>query len=81
MLLLDVNVLVGAQRNDDSPHSRAMRAWLNTALAGHEAVARTALGLYPRVEKASDEPTADLLTQRLDVHEKTAWMLRSMLEE
>ena len=50
-------------------------------VAGHEAVARTARGLYPRVEKASDEPTSDLLTQRLDIHEKTAWMLRSMLEE
>jgi starvation-inducible DNA-binding protein len=50
-------------------------------VAGHEAVARTARGLYPVVEKASDEPTADLLTQRLDIHEKTAWMLRSLLEE
>jgi starvation-inducible DNA-binding protein len=48
---------------------------------GHEAVARTARSLYPLVEEASDEPTADLLTQRLDVHEKAAWMLRSMLEE
>ncbi|MFN3887199.1 MAG: Dps family protein [Aquabacterium sp.] len=48
---------------------------------GHEAVARTARGLYPLVDEASDEPTADLLTQRLDVHEKAAWMLRSMLEE
>lgn len=45
-----------------------------------EAVARTARSLYPLVEKASDEPTADLLTQRLQVHEKTAWMLRSLLE-
>jgi starvation-inducible DNA-binding protein len=47
---------------------------------GHEAVARTARGLFETVEKADDQPTADLLTQRLDVHEKTAWMLRSMLE-
>ena len=47
---------------------------------GHEAVARTARKLFPAVEKASDEPTADLLTQRLQVHEKTAWMLRSLLE-
>ncbi|NWG53768.1 MAG: DNA starvation/stationary phase protection protein [Hydrogenophilaceae bacterium] len=48
---------------------------------GHEAVARTARSIFPVVEKASDQPTADLLTQRLDVHEKTAWMLRSLLEE
>lgn len=50
-------------------------------VAGHEAVARTARALYPLVDEASDEPTADLLTQRLDIHEKTAWMLRSLLEE
>ena len=46
-----------------------------------EATARTARGLFPIVEKANDQPTADLLTQRLDVHEKTAWMLRSLLEQ
>ena len=48
---------------------------------GHEAVARTARELFPLADKASDEPTADLLTQRLTVHEQTAWMLRSLLEE
>ena len=48
---------------------------------GHEAVARTARGLFPLADRASDEPTADLLTQRLTVHEQTAWMLRSLLEE
>ena len=47
---------------------------------GHEAVARTARSLYPAVEKAHDEPTADLLTQRIGVHEQAAWMLRAMLE-
>ena len=46
-----------------------------------EATAKTARKLFPLVEKASDQPTADLLTQRQDVHEKTAWMLRSLLEE
>ena len=46
---------------------------------GHEAVARTARGIFPTAEKSSDESTADLLTQRLQVHEKTAWMLRSLL--
>jgi starvation-inducible DNA-binding protein len=48
---------------------------------GHEAVARTARELFPLVDKAGDEPTADLLTQRLTVHEQTAWMLRSLLED
>lgn len=48
---------------------------------GQEAVARTARSIYPTVERVNDEPTADLLTQRLQVHEKTAWMLRSLLEE
>jgi starvation-inducible DNA-binding protein len=48
---------------------------------GHEATARTARGLYPVVEAASDEPTADLLTQRIGVHEQSAWMLRALLED
>ncbi len=47
---------------------------------GHEAVARTARELFPLAEGAHDAPTADLLTQRLTVHEQTAWMLRSLLE-
>jgi starvation-inducible DNA-binding protein len=46
---------------------------------GQEAVVRTARSIFPVVEKAGDEPTADLLTQRMQVHEKTAWMLRSLL--
>jgi starvation-inducible DNA-binding protein len=48
---------------------------------GQETVVRTARSIFPMVEKASDEPTADLLTQRMQVHEKTAWMLRSLLEQ
>lgn len=48
---------------------------------GHEAVARSARAVFPLVDKAGDEPSADLLTQRLTVHEQTAWMLRSLLEE
>ncbi|MDE1148560.1 MAG: DNA starvation/stationary phase protection protein [Azospirillaceae bacterium] len=47
---------------------------------GQEAVARTARSIFPVAEKASDEPTCDLLTQRMQTHEKTAWMLRAMLE-
>jgi len=46
-----------------------------------EATARTARKLFPLVDGANDQPTADVLTQRIDVHEKTAWMLRSLLEE
>lgn len=44
-----------------------------------EAVARTARGVFPIADEAGDEPTADLLTQRMQIHEKTAWMLRSMI--
>lgn len=50
-------------------------------VAAQEATARTARKLFPLVSAADDQPTADLLTQRLEVHEKTAWMLRSLLEE
>ncbi len=45
-----------------------------------EATARTARNLFPVVNAANDQPTADLLTQRIEVHEKTAWMLRSLLD-
>ncbi|WP_185266910.1 Dps family protein [Halopseudomonas xiamenensis] len=48
---------------------------------GQEACARTAREAFPACEKASDEPSADLLTQRMQAHEKTAWMLRSLLEK
>ena len=47
---------------------------------GHEAVARTARSAFTIADGANDQPTCDLLTQRMQVHEKTAWMLRSMLE-
>ena len=50
-------------------------------VAGHEAVVRTARSVFPAAEKAADEATADLLTQRLQLHEKTSWMLRSLLEK
>jgi starvation-inducible DNA-binding protein len=48
---------------------------------GQEAVVRTARKVFPLVDAAHDEPSADLLTQRMQVHEKTAWMLRSLLEK
>ena len=47
---------------------------------GHEAVARTARSVFPAVDEGEDEASADLLTQRLQIHEKTAWMLRSLLK-
>jgi len=49
-------------------------------ITGQEAIAKTARKLFPAVNKAADEPTADLLTQRLQIHEKNAWMLRSLLD-
>lgn len=48
---------------------------------GQEQVAKTARSIFPLADDAQDEPTADLLTQRLQIHEKTAWMLRSLLEK
>ena len=49
-------------------------------VVAQEGTARTARKMFPVVEHANDQPTADLLTQRIEVHEKTAWMLRSLLE-
>jgi starvation-inducible DNA-binding protein len=57
----------------------AATSMLENLLSGHETVARTCRGSFPAAEKAHDQPTMDLLTQRLQVHEKTAWMLRSIL--
>ena len=61
---------------DGVPDAEAMLADL---VAGHEAVARTARVAFTAASNAGDQPTSDLLTQRLQIHEKTAWMLRSML--
>lgn len=49
-------------------------------LEGHEAVARTARSVFPAAEKGGDEASTDLLVGRIQVHEKTAWMLRSLLQ-
>lgn len=54
---------------------------LKLLVSAQETTARTARGLFSVVNEANDQPTADVLTQRLNVHEKTAWMLRSMLAE
>jgi starvation-inducible DNA-binding protein len=53
---------------------------IRNLVVGQETVVRTARKLFPVVDKAGDEPTADLLTQRMQVHEKNAWMLRSLIE-
>jgi starvation-inducible DNA-binding protein len=56
------------------------KTMIKQLVEGQEAVARTARKVFPIAEKAEDEPTCDLLTQRMQIHEKTAWMLRSMLQ-
>jgi starvation-inducible DNA-binding protein len=61
-----------------NPNARDM---ITQLLEGHEAVTRTARSSVPVAEKANDEATLDLLTQRLQLHEKTAWMLRSLLRD
>ncbi len=53
---------------------------IRSLVEGHEAVIRTARSIFPIAEKAQDQVTIDLLTQRMQVHEKTAWMLRSLLQ-
>ena len=68
--------LSSIDEDDDVPDATEM---VRRLVKGQEAVARTARSVFPAVEQAHDEATADLLTQRLQVHEKTAWMLRSLL--
>ena len=65
----------------ETPGVPKAREMIKLLVSGHEAVTRTARSLYPAVEKAGDEATADLLTQRIQLHEKTAWMLRSLLDK
>jgi len=65
---------------DETPGVPAALDMVRLLVGGHEAVARTARAVFPAADKAGDESTADLLTQRLQVHEKTAWMLRSLLK-
>jgi starvation-inducible DNA-binding protein len=69
--------LTSIEETDGVPEALDM---VRLLVAGHEAVARTARAAFPAAEKGGDESTVDLLTQRLQVHEKTAWMLRSLLK-
>jgi starvation-inducible DNA-binding protein len=68
--------LSSIDEEDGVPEAEDM---IRKLVEGQEAVVRTARSIFPAVERAQDEPTADLLTQRMQVHEKTAWMLRSLL--
>ena len=74
----DFGRLSSIQEAEGVPSASDMIAQL---VKGQEAVVKTARSVFPAVERANDEPTADLLTQRMQVHEKTAWMLRSLLEQ
>lgn len=65
--------------NIKSEDATAAMDMIEDLVKGHEAVARTIRGIWPAADAASDEGTIDVLTSRLSVHEKTAWMLRSML--
>lgn len=69
--------LSSIKEEDGIPKAQDM---IRLLVEGQESVVRTARSLYEVVEKANDEATADLLTQRIQLHEKTAWMLRSLLE-
>ena len=69
--------LSAIKEDNDIPKAEDM---IRRLVEGHETVARTAREVFKAPEGASDQPTCDLLTQRMQVHEKTAWMLRSLLE-
>ena len=66
------------RETDGVPRAEQM---VKLLIEAQEAVVRTARGVLPIAEKANDQPTLDVLTQRMDVHEKNAWMLRSLLKK
>ena len=70
--------LTSIAESQGAPDANAM---IRELVEGQEAVVRTARSVFPDADAAHDEPTADLLTQRMQVHEKNAWMLRSLLEK
>ncbi len=72
----DYAALTRIEEESGTPEAEEM---IRSLIRGQETVVRTARELFSAVEAARDEPTADLLTQRMQVHEKTAWMLRSLL--
>jgi len=66
---------------EDSKGTISAKEMIRQLVAGQEAVVRTARAVLPVAEKAGDQPTVDLLSARMQVHEQNAWMLRSLLEE
>ncbi len=70
--------LASIKEDEGVPKAEEMIAKL---VDGNEAVAKTARSLFPKVDASHDEPTADILTQRMQIHEKNAWMLRSLLDK
>jgi starvation-inducible DNA-binding protein len=72
----EFGALTSIDEDSDGPDATEM---IRRLVVAQETVVRTARSVFPVVERARDEPTADLLTQRMQVHEKTAWMLRSLL--
>jgi starvation-inducible DNA-binding protein len=70
--------LTSIEEDDSTPSAEDM---IRNLVEGQETVVRTARSIFAAVDAAQDEPTADLLTQRMQVHEKNAWMLRSMLPQ
>ena len=66
-----------ADAPETPPKAEAM---IRILAEGHEATARSARSLFPLADKAGDQATADLATQRVAVHEKAAWMLRALLD-
>jgi starvation-inducible DNA-binding protein len=70
--------LTSIKESSGSPDASEM---IRQLVEGQETVVRTARSVFPDADAAHDEPTADLLTQRMQVHEKNAWMLRSLLEK
>ncbi len=70
--------LASVKEEEGNPTARNM---IENLVVGQECVVKTARSIFPLAEDAGDEATADLLTQRIHLHEKTAWMLRSLLED
>lgn len=66
---------------DEAAGGERAEEMIRQLVIGQEAVVRTARAAFTAADEANDEPTADLLTQRMHIHEKNAWMLRSMLED
>jgi starvation-inducible DNA-binding protein len=72
--------LTSIKSNDEDATQIKAEVMIQQLVEGHETVIRTARQLIPEVSACHDEGTADLLTGRMEVHEKTAWMLRSLLD-